>query len=136
MTNDRARRRFEGARVAVLATVRPDGRPHLVPVTFAVDGPSVFSCVDGKPKRHNALQRLVNVRHRAGVSLLVEHYDDDWHRLWWVRADGDATIHDAGAVVERAHRLLRAKYPQYGQVRPGVPVIEIEVTAWAHWSAR
>jgi PPOX class probable F420-dependent enzyme len=136
MIDDRARRSFETARVAALATVRRDGTPHLVPITFAVDGTSLFSCVDGKPKRHNALQRLVNLRHSASVSVLADAYDEDWRALWWVRADGTATIHDTGDAVERAHRLLREKYPQYGrEVEPGVPVIEVELTRWTHWRA-
>jgi len=45
-----ARSRFAAGRVARLATVRPDGSPHLVPVVFALDGPTIAFAVDDKPK--------------------------------------------------------------------------------------
>ena len=91
-----ARRRFAAARFARLATVRPDGSPHIVPVVFAVDGDVVWTAVDdAKPKRSPRLQRLANLRAEPRCALLVDHEDDDWTRLWWVRADGVAEIVDA-----------------------------------------
>src|SRR5215203_583524 len=82
-----ARRRFAAARVARLATADVAGRPHIVPVTFAVDGDIVYSAVDAKPKRRIALKRLANVAVNPAVALLVDHYADDWNELWWVRAE-------------------------------------------------
>ena len=79
-----AGRLFAAAPVARLATVGPDGCPHLVPVVFAVDGDVVYTAVDGKPKVSLRLRRLANIAARPQVSLLVDHYDDDWSRLWWV----------------------------------------------------
>jgi PPOX class probable F420-dependent enzyme len=129
------RRRFEGARVARLATVRDDGRPHLVPVCFAVDGDVIVSVVDDKPKRRTELQRLDNVRTQPAVSLLVDQYDDDWTQLWWVRADGVGSVLESGDEHARAIDLLVAKYAQYRARRPAGATLVIAVEAWRGWSA-
>jgi len=127
---------FARAPVAVLATVRPDGAPHVVPVVFAMApgrDDMVFTAVDAKPKSTQRLRRLDNIAHRPEVSLLVEHYDDDWSQLWWVRADGTATIHRAGHTVTAGYAALRAKYPQYERVALDGPVISIRIHRWASW---
>ncbi|OBG58673.1 MULTISPECIES: TIGR03668 family PPOX class F420-dependent oxidoreductase [unclassified Mycobacterium] len=123
--------------VARLATITPDGLPHLVPVVFAVADPAdvVYTAVDAKPKTTRRLRRLANIEHNPHVSLLVDHYADDWTQLWWVRADGTATIHAGGPAMESAHRLLRAKYPQYQSVSLNGPVIAIAVHRWSGWHA-
>jgi PPOX class probable F420-dependent enzyme len=121
--------RFATARVARLATVGPDGAPHLVPVVFALVGDVIHTAVDGKPKRHRRLRRLTNIAHEARVSVLADHYDDDWSRLWWVRADGVATITD------RVEPALIARYPQYQDQPPPGPFLRIEVAAWSAWRA-
>lgn len=132
---EEARRRFATARVARLATVRPDGAPHLVPVVFAVVGATVYSAVDAKPKRPGRqLQRLVNLRAEPRCSLLVDHYDDDWARLWWARADGRARVVEAvpdhpGIVA------LRQRYRPYADTGPRGPLIEVEVERWTGWAA-
>src|SRR5215472_5832016 len=92
LTEQEARRRFGSARVARLATVTPDGRPHIVPVTFAVDGEMIYTAVDAKPKSTTDLRRLDNMRAHPDVAVLADHYADDWTELWWVRADGRAEI--------------------------------------------
>jgi PPOX class probable F420-dependent enzyme len=129
------RRRFAAARVARLATVRPDGRPHLVPVCFAVDGDRVASVVDEKPKRSAELARLANVRAHPAASLLVDEYDEDWTRLWWVRADGRGVVIEGGAAHEQAVDRLAAKYAQYREVRPSGAVLVITVERWSGWSS-
>lgn len=108
-----ARRRFAAARVAHLATVRADGRPHVVPIVFAVDADLVYSMVDPKPKHSLDLVRLRNIAANPAVSLLVDEYDESWERLWWVRADGSARVVERGPQRDTAIGLLRAKYPQY-----------------------
>ena len=123
------------ARVARLATADAAGRPHVVPVTFAVDGDTVYTAVDHKPKRTTALKRLDNIRARPDVSLLVDHYDEDWDRLWWVRLDGRARVVDDGPEHDRGVELLVAKYTQYRARPPAGPVIVIEVTGRRTWSA-
>lgn len=100
--------------VAHLATQGADG-PHLVPVVFARVAGCLWSPVDGKPKRGGELTRLRNVRRDPRVSLLLDHYDDDWTRLWWIRVDGAGQVVGA-ADCEAAVAALRAKYPQYGEV--------------------
>lgn len=110
---EEARRRFAAAQIARLATVTPDGRPHIVPIVFALEGNRIYSIVDTKPKASTSLARLRNIEANPRVSLLVDAYSDDWERLWWVRADGSATVVADGPDRERAITLLRAKYPQY-----------------------
>ncbi|GAA2481651.1 TIGR03668 family PPOX class F420-dependent oxidoreductase [Terrabacter carboxydivorans] len=129
------RARFAAARVARLATVRPDGRPHLVPVVFAVSGDLVWSAVDDKPKSTRALQRLANVEANPSVALLVDHYDDDWTQLWWVRAEGPADVLELGAAgTAEALDSLAQKYPQYAARRPAGPLVRVSVTRWSGWS--
>jgi PPOX class probable F420-dependent enzyme len=135
MNEDEARARFSTARVARLATIRPDGAPHLVPVVFVLQGDTVWLTVDEKPKRHRRLQRLVNVRAEPRVSLLVDVYDEDWSRLWWVRADGRARIVDDGPTLEAALDQLLIKYAQEREQRPAGPAIAVEVERWSGWSA-
>jgi PPOX class probable F420-dependent enzyme len=134
MTGDEARVRFAAARVARLATVDEAGRPHLVPVVFAVVGSRIYTAVDAKPKRHNALRRLANIRANPRVALLVDHYDEDWAALWWVRADGVAEIL-ADSAGRSGIDALVARYAQYRETPPPGPVIAIDVDHWSAWSA-
>jgi PPOX class probable F420-dependent enzyme len=133
--------RFTQSPVARLATVTPDGIPHLVPVVFALDGDLrgdrdvVYTAVDAKPKTTKRLRRLANIESNPQVSLLVDHYADDWTQLWWVRADGVAAIHSDGEAQHTGYRLLRAKYPQYQSVPLDGPVITVTVHRWTSWHA-
>jgi PPOX class probable F420-dependent enzyme len=134
VTPEDARERFSAAKVARLATADAAGRPHLVPVVFAVQGDRVYSVVDAKPKRTGALRRLANVRENPAVALLVDHYDDDWSALWWVRADGHARVLRANHPEARhAVELLAQRYPQ--QQATGA-VLAVDVDRWSGWSAR
>jgi PPOX class probable F420-dependent enzyme len=135
MNEKEARSRFATGRVARLATVRPDGAPHLVPVVFVLEDDTVWLVVDEKPKRHDRLQRLVNIRGESRVSLLVDSYDEDWSRLWWVRADGRARIVGEGPKLERALSLLLDRYPQERVQPPNGPAIAVEVERWRCWVA-
>ncbi len=129
-------RTFADARVARLATVDATGQPHLVPIVFAVGDQHIYTAVDGKPKSSMRLRRLANIADRPAVSALVDHYSEDWALLWWVRADGLATVHDDGPVAHRGRELLHAKYSQYESVSLDGPVIDIEVHTWASWTGR
>jgi PPOX class probable F420-dependent enzyme len=144
-----ARARFAAARVARLATAGASGRPHLVPVVFAVSGEIIYSTVDAKPKRTTSLRRLANVRENPAAALLVDHYEDsDWGALWWVRADGRGRVLDPtgetpsgggddpateAAEARRAIELLRERYPQQEAVGA---VLAVDVERWSGWSAR
>jgi PPOX class probable F420-dependent enzyme len=125
---------LEAARVARLATVDEQGQPHLVPICFALEGDVVYSAVDEKPKRSRVLKRLENIRAHPGVAMLIDHYEEDWSRLWWVRLDGTARIVESGPEYERALTLLVEKYDQYRAEAPQGPVIVIRVKRRRTWS--
>jgi PPOX class probable F420-dependent enzyme len=123
------------ARVARLATIDPDGRPHLVPIVFAVDGDTLYSAVDRKPKRSQTLRRIENARVRPDVTILVDHYSEDWSALWWIRLRGRARVLDDGEEHERALALLQEKYPEYRDEPPDGPVLAVDVNEVRDWSA-
>jgi PPOX class probable F420-dependent enzyme len=135
VTDVDARRLLRTARVARLATVGASGQPHIVPVTFAVDGDVLYSAVDAKPKTTRALARLRNIRADDRVAVLADHYAEDWAALWWVRADGRAAIIDDRAAMAGPIRLLAQRYPQYAGSPPAGPVIAITVGHWTGWAA-
>lgn len=121
--------------MARLATVNGEGVPHLVPVTFAVSGDEIVFAVDQKPKRSTDLRRLRNIGANPAVCFLADAYDEDWTALWWVRADGHATVHTDPAERAPAIEWLCAKYAQYRERPPEGPVVRTRVTTWRHWSA-
>jgi PPOX class probable F420-dependent enzyme len=123
-----ARARFASGRVARLATVASDGRPHLVPVVFAVVGERIVTAVDAKPKSTSALRRLAHIAAHPAVSVLVDHYAEDWTQLWWVRADGEAHV-ETDVPAE-----LVLRYEQYREQPPPGPTIVIDVQRWSGWA--
>ena len=129
------RERFASGRVAHLATVDDDGRPHLVPIVFALDGDTIYFAVDQKPKRTARLQRLRNIASNPSVSVLVDHYEDSWKLLWWVRADGTARALEPGDRAQHALALLTERYSQYEDQPPPGPVVAIAVDRWTGWSS-
>jgi PPOX class probable F420-dependent enzyme len=136
MTPEQARRRFADAPVARLATADADGRPHLVPIVFALVSETIYSAVDGKPKRSTSLRRLANIAVNPRVAVLVDHYADDWDALWWVRADGSGRILDASEPEARdAITRLAVRYSPYRTRPPRGPVVAIDVARWSSWSA-
>ena len=132
---EEARRRIAAARVGRLASVDANGRPHVVPICFAMSGDQVVSVVDRKPKRTSQLRRLENVRRTPDVQLMVDYYDDDWSLLWWVRIVGRGRVIEHGSAREKAVDLLAAKYVQYREHRPMGPVLLIEITRISSWQA-
>lgn len=133
LSEDEARARLAGARVARLATVGADGQPHLVPVCFAAEDDVIVIAVDHKPKATTDLRRLRNIRANRAVCVLADHYADDWGQLWWARADGLAAI--LAVRTDNAIDLLARKYPQYRERRPDGLVIAIGVSRWSGWAA-
>lgn len=133
LDQDQARARFGAARVARLATADAQGRPHLVPVTFALRGDVVVIAVDHKPKRTTELRRLRNIEANSRVCVLVDHYDEDWSQLWWVRVDGDARVLRGDDRAEPV-RWLAHKYARYQDRPPAGPVIWIGILAWRGWA--
>jgi PPOX class probable F420-dependent enzyme len=124
-----AEERVARARVGRLATMTAAGRPHIVPVCFALAGRRIVTAVDAKPKTTTALARLDNVRATGRASLLVDHYEEDWSALWWVRIDGVAEVIRSEAAID----ALADKYEQYREARPAGPVIAIEPERWRSW---
>ena len=135
LTEDEARRCFADSAVARLASVRPDGAPHVVPVVFALVGDVVTTAVDHKPKRSTNLQRLANLRAEPRCCLLVDHEDEDWSQLWWARADGRAEVVDEPAPDDPGLVALAARYPAYRDRPPSGALIRIAVTRWTGWAA-
>ncbi|MFK8910119.1 TIGR03668 family PPOX class F420-dependent oxidoreductase [Streptomyces sp. YS-3] len=133
---DEARELFAGSPVARLATASNDGMPHLVPVTFAVDEGHIYFAIDHKPKSTWNLRRLRNIHENGQVTLLVDHYADDWSQLWWARADGRAEIWEDSARRAAPLELLSRKYQQYRENPPSGPVVVTKVDQWSGWSFR
>jgi PPOX class probable F420-dependent enzyme len=121
----------ERAVVARLATVDPQGRPHVVPICFAIEGDTLYTAVDEKPKRTRKLQRLRNIEANPRVEVVIDEYDEDWSKLWWVRLRGTARIVDDPRPIE----LLTAKYPQYRERPPNGPVIAVSIEERIEWTA-
>ena len=129
------RRRLADSSVAVLASMTPDGKPHAVPICFALDGNVLYFAVDHKPKRTKDLARLRNIAANPVVAVLAEHYEHDWNRLWWVRADGIARVVEDRERIARAIELLMDRYAQYRGNPPDGPVVEIAIGRITGWSA-
>jgi PPOX class probable F420-dependent enzyme len=134
LTERTARERLASVPVVRLATVDETGRPHLVVTTFAVDGDRLYTAVDAKPKSTRDLKRLRNIQANPQVAVLADHYEDDWTRLWWVRADATAEIVQEPAAMARPLALLGERYPQYRDAPPEGPVVSIAVERWSGWA--
>jgi len=123
-------------RVAHLATADANGIPHIVPICFVYDGTCLYSVIDRKPKRGNGLnlKRVQNILANPRVSLLLDHYEENWDRLWYVLINGDAEILQGGQEHNEAIGLLRQKYPQYRKMaiedRPVIRVRPIRIVSW------
>jgi PPOX class probable F420-dependent enzyme len=131
------RRLVASARSARVATLDPDGRPNLVPIVFVLEGDTLYSSVDAKPKESPELRRLANVRDRPeGIAVLIDHYEEDWPELWWVRLRGRARVLTDGSERVRALELLVQKYPRYRDMPPQGDVLAVDVAEWRGWSWR
>lgn len=124
-----------GSRVAHLSTTRPEGHPHIVPITFAVIETGIVTMVDYKPKRTSRLQRLENIERHPRASVLVDEYSEDWGALWWVRVDGRAGIHEGDDLWSEARDALCDKYSQYHLRAPDGPAIVVAIDAVSSWSS-
>lgn len=139
MFRDRERRYVEAARVGRLATADGEGRPHVVPVCFALVDDDIVTPIDEKPQRvePDALRRSRDIDENPRVALLVDHYTDDWSRLGWVQVRGTATRRPPGDPPHSAGvTALRRKYDQYAahdlDERPLVHISPGSVRSWGH----
>ncbi|HTC89059.1 MAG TPA: TIGR03668 family PPOX class F420-dependent oxidoreductase [Bryobacteraceae bacterium] len=134
-------KKLKQARVARLATLDGKNRPHIVPICFVYDGRLFYTAVDRKPKRVPAerLARLRNIRAVSRIALLIDEYDDDWTRLWYVLIRGRAKLIPKSAHLEHASaiRKLRAKYVQYaqGMLADDASIIRITPERATFWGA-
>jgi PPOX class probable F420-dependent enzyme len=122
--------------VARLATADAAGRPHVVPVCYALVGDTVYFTIDEKPKRRagGRLKRLANLRANPVAALVADRYDEDWSRLGWVMVQGPAEVLEAGAEHDAAQATLRARYPQLAAMRiEALPVVAVRVEHAASW---
>ena len=126
--------RFTGGRVARLATLHRSA-PRVLPVTFAWwRGLAVWAVDDVKPKRGGRLRRLEDLHADPRASMLVDHYEEDWSRLWWVELQGTAAVLE-GETAAAALDALAARYPAYAERRPPGPVVGLAPLRWSWWSA-
>lgn len=128
--------RLSDARSATLGTTDGAGRAHLVPIVFAHRDGVIYTAIDAKPKSTLRLRRIRNIEINPQVSVLVDHYEDDWDRLWWIRLDWVARIVSDGPLRETALEILTERYPVYADQPPPGPAIAITVERIRSWSAR
>jgi PPOX class probable F420-dependent enzyme len=137
--HDDALGRLRDARVGRLATVTPEGRPHVVPFVFLLierrSEVCAYWAIDRKPKRTSTLARIRNIEDNPAVEFVVDGYAEDWTTLWWVRCSGSARIVTDEAERAEALDALRAKYPQYELEPPDGAVVAIEVERITGWHA-
>lgn len=129
------RRLVSNARVGRLATINPDGSPHLVPFVFALDADTIVTSVDDKPKRSTRLRRTLNIERDPRVTVLVDHYEDDWEALWWVRMDGRGRVVTDPGEAARARAMLAEKIDQYTDLEDQ-PILAIQIERWSGWAYR
>jgi PPOX class probable F420-dependent enzyme len=127
--------RIASARVARFGSINPEGRPHIVPVTFALCDGALAHMIDHKPKTTQLLQRLRNVQANPRASMLVDDYDEEWSALWWVRVDGTASVDTEGRRWDRARASLIDKYPQYRESPPSGPAIILSIERVTYWES-
>lgn len=130
---------MRAAHVGRLATVRPDGSPHVVPFVFVIveDESDLIAywAVDAKPKKGGTIQRIKNIEANPIVEFVVDGYEEDWSGLWWVRATGRARVVTSEEERRVALTALTDKYPQYKAEPPDGPAVAIEVDRVTGWSA-
>jgi PPOX class probable F420-dependent enzyme len=118
-----------------LATMGPDGYPHLIPICFTWAGDVIWTAVDAKPKRDGKVQRVKDIEAKSQVAFTVDRWNEDWSRLAWLQARGRATVLSEGPESKKATSALKSKYPQYNGTRLTGPVIRIDVERWIGWPA-
>lgn len=127
------------ARVARLATVDPENKPHVVPVVFVFDDTYYYIPLDEKIKRYKAedLTRVKNIKQNPNVSLLIDEYHEDWNKLHFVIIHGIASLvfkeGQDNSLLKKAHNLLCKKYPQYQTLGMGESCIKIRPEKTFRW---
>jgi PPOX class probable F420-dependent enzyme len=105
-------------------------------MVFVLEGDTLYSSVDEKPKASRDLRRIRNIRSNPAVEVVVDHYEEPWEALWWVRLRGRGEILEDGPERLRALARLREKYPEYRDMPPQGTVVAVRIEAWRGWSFR
>ena len=137
---------IDKARVARLATVNSEGKPHLVPVVFAYDREHYYIPIDEKtkqrPSKPEKLKRVKNIQANPNIALLIDEYNEDWTKLYFVMIQGRASLisnkkgeqeNELLLLLEKAHKLLAEKYHQYQKIGIGEYIIIIypqKIVTW------
>lgn len=128
---------LEAARVGRLATADSEGNPHAVPVCFAFTDDHIVSPIDEKPQRvgPEALRRVQDIRENPRVTLVVDHYTEDWSRLGWVQVRGRATLCEPSADPHPVGvQALEETYDQYeSHALEDRPLIRIDPGSVRSW---
>jgi PPOX class probable F420-dependent enzyme len=139
MDSDEAWARVRTARVGRMATVTPSNRPHVVPFVFVLvereDARVAYWAVDHKPKRSTDLKRIRNLEANPAVEFVVDGYEENWQRLWWVRCSGTARMVESETERRSALQALEEKYPKYALDRPDGPVVAIDIETCEGWES-
>ncbi len=130
---------LRSARIGHLATANATGQPHVIPVCFVFDGEAIYTVLDAKPKSTplRQLRRVRNILANPQVSLVVDHYEEDWSRLRYLLVLGVAVLLEEGEEWARAIVMLREKYHQYQEMDlDKSPVIKITPVRFVPWSSQ
>ena len=101
LTNEHRNFLMEQVRTAKLATVRKDGRPHVTPVWFELDGDTlVFSTW------HTSVKAL-NIRRDGRVCLCV---DDEKPPFSYIQIEGTATMRADSEVLSYWSTRIAGRY--------------------------
>jgi PPOX class probable F420-dependent enzyme len=122
------------ARVARLGFVDEADHPRVLPVTYAIEGDSLWSAIDRKPKRTAEPARLRYLRRRPQAALTVDRYSDDWSELAWVQALGRVELLDV-ADAPAALAALASKYEPYSHEPPPGPLLRLVPARFLCWRA-
>lgn len=135
MLTDEQRQFLEAGRVGRLATADGGGRPHVVPICYALIEETIFFTIDEKPKRQGkGLKRLSNLEANPRAAVVVDHYEEDWSRLGWVMVQGRADILAGGTEHGQAQESLRRRYPALRTMRiERLPVVAIRIGHVMSW---
>jgi PPOX class probable F420-dependent enzyme len=134
MDERQMRSRVAEARAARVGTVDERGRTHLVPIVFVIDGDTLYSATAAGPR---LVKRLRNLQRDPRVAILVDAYDEDWSKVWWVRMRGHGRSIEDGPERDHALRLLWERYPQFRSIPPSEaagPVMAVDIEEWSGWS--
>jgi PPOX class probable F420-dependent enzyme len=134
MSDDEVRQLLADERVVNVATLGPDGRPHLAPLWYGfLDGCIAFTT-------YGRSQKVRNLERDPRVTALVEA-GHDYEELRGVELVGTGEVLQDAALAEELGRSIRERYygdsasgPRYGDLskRVIVKIVPDKVVSWDH----